>query len=109
VEKPTVQILPRTLGIYGPDFFATHEDKGKGVKAFNAIVSSSNITIVNDRIYFDKISSVNRYLSPRCHFRILRVEVSGLASARELALGYFEYRNAEMFGSTRTILPHARV
>jgi hypothetical protein len=25
--KWTVQILPRTLGIYGPDFFATYEDK----------------------------------------------------------------------------------
>jgi hypothetical protein len=31
--KWMVQILPRTLGIYGPDFFATYEDKRKGVEA----------------------------------------------------------------------------
>jgi hypothetical protein len=31
--KWIVQILPRNLGIYGPDFFATYEDKRKGVEA----------------------------------------------------------------------------
>jgi hypothetical protein len=31
--KWTVQIPPRTLGIYGPDSFATYEDKRGGVEA----------------------------------------------------------------------------
>ena len=47
-HKSTVQILSRTLGIYSPDFFATCEDKGKRVKAFNALVYSFNLTVMND-------------------------------------------------------------
>jgi hypothetical protein len=102
------RILPRTLGIYGPDFFATHEDKGKRVKAFNALVYSSNLTVVNDRRSSDGISSVNRFLSTRSRFGISRVGVSGLASARKLAPRYSGCRNAEMLRSTRTVLPRTR-
>jgi hypothetical protein len=58
----TVQILSRTLGIYDPDFFATREDKGKRVKAFNALVYSFDLTVVNDRRSPDRISSVDQYL-----------------------------------------------
>jgi hypothetical protein len=36
--------------------------KEKGVKAFNALVYSSNLTVVNDRRSSDRISSVDRYL-----------------------------------------------
>jgi hypothetical protein len=61
-HESTVQILSRTLGIYGPDFFATREDKGKRVKAFNALIYSFNLTVVNDRRSSDRISSVDRYL-----------------------------------------------
>jgi hypothetical protein len=33
VEKSTVQILPWTLEIYGPEFFVVHEDiENKGVR-----------------------------------------------------------------------------
>jgi hypothetical protein len=67
-----VRILPQTLGIYGPDFFATHEDKGKGVKAFNALVYSPNLTVVNDRRSSDRISSFDPYLSLCYHFKISR-------------------------------------
>jgi hypothetical protein len=61
-HESTVQILPRTLGIYGPDFFATREDKGKRVKPFNALVYSFNLTIMNDCRSSDRISSVDQYL-----------------------------------------------
>jgi hypothetical protein len=61
-HESTVQILSRTLGIYGPDFFATHEDKGKRVKAFNTLIYSFNLTVVNDRRSSDRISSIDRYL-----------------------------------------------
>jgi hypothetical protein len=108
VEKPTVLILSWTLGIYGPDFFSTHEDKGKGVKAFNAIVSSSNITVVNDCRYFDGISSVNRFLSTHSCFRISWVGVLGLASARKLAPRYSGCPNAERLRSIKIVLPRTR-
>ena len=57
-----VQILSRTLGIYDPDFFATREDKGKRVKAFNALIYSLNLMVVNDSRSSNRISSIDQYL-----------------------------------------------
>jgi hypothetical protein len=64
VEKPTVQILPQTLGIYGPDFLAIHEDRGKRGKACNALLSFVNLTVVNDHRSSDRTSSVDSLLIP---------------------------------------------
>jgi hypothetical protein len=61
-HESTVQILSRTLEIYGPDFFTTREDKGKGVKAFNALIYSFNLKVVNNRRSSNGISSIDRYL-----------------------------------------------
>jgi hypothetical protein len=49
VEKPTVQMFSWTLGVYDSDFLAIHEDRGKRVKAINALVYSFDLTVVNDR------------------------------------------------------------
>jgi hypothetical protein len=72
MEKSMVRILPQTLGIYSLDFFATHEEKGKRVKGFNALVYSSNIMAMNDHRSSYWISSFDRYLSLHCHFSISR-------------------------------------
>ena len=61
-HESMVQILSRTLGIYGPNFFATREDKGKRVKAFNSLIYSFDLMVMNDHISPDKISSVDQYL-----------------------------------------------
>jgi hypothetical protein len=72
VEKPTVQMFSWSLGVYDSDFLAIHEDRGKRVKEINALVYSFDLTIVNDRRFPDRISSVDQYLSLHCYFRILR-------------------------------------
>jgi hypothetical protein len=61
-HESMVQILSWTLGIYGHDFFASREAKGKRGKAFNALVYSFNLTVMNDRRSSDRISSIDRYL-----------------------------------------------
>jgi hypothetical protein len=70
VEKPTVRIFSWSLGVYDSDFLATHEDRGKRVKAINALAHSFDLTIVNDNRFPDRISSVDQYLSLRCYFGI---------------------------------------
>ena len=73
VEKSTVQMFSWSLGVYDSDFLAIHEDRGKkGLMAINALVYSFDLTIVNDRRFPDRISSVDQYLSLRFYFRILR-------------------------------------
>jgi hypothetical protein len=60
VERSTAQILSWTLGIHGPKLFATHEDTGKqSGKAFNALLSPTNLTVVCDRRFPDGSSSVD--------------------------------------------------
>jgi hypothetical protein len=62
VEKPTVQMFSWSLGVYDSDFLAIHEDRGKRVKAINALIHSFDLTIVNDRRFPDRISSlINTY------------------------------------------------
>jgi hypothetical protein len=46
--KPTVQMFSWSLEIYDSDFLATHKDRGKRVKAINALTHSFDLTIVND-------------------------------------------------------------
>jgi hypothetical protein len=86
----------------------SRRQRKKSVKAFNALIYSSNLTVVNDRRSFDGISSINRFLSTLCRFGISRVRVSGLAIARKLAPRYSGCRNVEMLRSTRTVLPRTR-
>jgi hypothetical protein len=61
-HESMVQILSRTLGIYGPDFFVAREAKGKRGKEFNTLVYSFNLMVVNDHRSSDKISFIDRYL-----------------------------------------------
>jgi hypothetical protein len=61
-----------SLGVYDSYFLAIHEDRGKRVKAINALIHSFDLTIVNDRRFLDRISSVDQYLSLRCYFRIFK-------------------------------------
>jgi hypothetical protein len=64
VERFTVQILSWTLGIYGPDFFAIHEVTEKlSSRAFNTLLSPTNLTVECDRRFPDGISSVVHHLS----------------------------------------------
>jgi hypothetical protein len=60
------------LGGLRSDFLAIHEDRGKRVKAINALIYSFNLTVVNDHRSPDRISSIDQYLSLRCYFGILR-------------------------------------
>jgi hypothetical protein len=58
-----VQILSWTLGIYGPDLFATHEDTEKpSGKAFNTLLSPTNLTVGCDHRFPDGISFVDQHL-----------------------------------------------
>jgi hypothetical protein len=59
-------------GVYDSDFLAIHEDRGKRVKAINALIHSFDLTVVNDRRFPDRISSIDQYLSLRCYFGISR-------------------------------------
>ena len=53
-----------TVGIYGPKIFTTHEDIGKpSGKAFNTLLSPTNLTVVGDHRFPDEISSVDHHLS----------------------------------------------
>jgi hypothetical protein len=71
MEKSTVQILSWTLGIYGPKLFTTHEDTGKQRgKAFNPLLSPTNLTVVGDRRFPDEISSVDYYPSGLKHLTL---------------------------------------
>ena len=72
VEKSTIQMSSWTVGVYDPDFLAIHEDRGKRVKAINALAHSFDLTIVNDNRFPDRISSIDQYLSLRGYFRISR-------------------------------------
>jgi hypothetical protein len=68
VEKSTVQMFSWTLGIYDPDLFATHEDTEKpSGKAFNTLLSPTNLTVMCDRRFPDGISSVDHHLSRLRH------------------------------------------
>jgi hypothetical protein len=67
-----VQMFSWSLGVYDSDFLAILEDRGKRVKAINALVRSFDLTVVNDRRFPDRISSVDQYLSLRCYFGILK-------------------------------------
>jgi hypothetical protein len=59
-KRSTVQIISWTLEIYDPKFLAAHEDtENKGVRHFNALLSSTNLTVVGDRGFPDEISSVD--------------------------------------------------
>ena len=63
VEKSTVQMFSWTLGIYDPDLFATHKDtERQSGKAFNALLSPTNLTVMCDHIFPDRISSVDQHL-----------------------------------------------
>jgi hypothetical protein len=79
-HESTVQILSRTLGIYDPDFFTTLEDKGKRVKAFNTLVYSFDLTVVNDHKSLDRISSIDQYL----FFESSRDSATSASSAESL-------------------------
>jgi hypothetical protein len=57
------RLLSWTLGIYGPDFFAIHEDtENKRGKASNTLLTPTNLTVVRDHRFLDGISSVDRHL-----------------------------------------------
>jgi hypothetical protein len=63
VEKSMVQMFSWTLGIYNPDLFATHEDtERQGGKAFNPLLSPTNIMVMGDHRFSDGISSVDQHL-----------------------------------------------
>jgi hypothetical protein len=70
-KRSTVQILSWTLGIYGPKLFATHEDIGnQSGKAFNTLLSPTNLTVMGDRSFPDEISSVDHHLSRLRHLTL---------------------------------------
>jgi hypothetical protein len=55
-----VQILSWTLGIHSPKLFSTREDMGKqSGRAFNALLSPTNLTVLCDHRPPDGISSVD--------------------------------------------------
>jgi hypothetical protein len=72
VEKPMTQIFSWSLGVYNSDLLIVHEDRKKRVKEINALIHSFDLTVMNDRRFPDKISSVDHYVPLRCYFGILR-------------------------------------
>jgi hypothetical protein len=64
VEKSTVQMFSWVEEIYSAKIFTTHEDIGKPCgKAFNVLLSPTNLTAVGDHRFPDEISSVDHHLS----------------------------------------------
>ena len=59
-----------SLEVYGSDFLAIHEDKGKRVKAIYALIHPFGLTIVNDRSFPNRTSSIDQHLSLRGYFGI---------------------------------------
>ena len=58
-----VQMFSWTLGIYEPDLFTTHEDKErKSGKAFNTLLSPTNLMVMCDHRLPDGISSIDQHL-----------------------------------------------
>jgi hypothetical protein len=56
-------MFTRTLEIYDPDFLATHEDtERQSGKAFNSLLSPTNLMVMGDHIFPDVISSVDQHL-----------------------------------------------
>jgi hypothetical protein len=52
-----------TLGIYDPDLFATREDtERQSDKAFNPLISPTNLTVMGDHRFPDGISSIDLIL-----------------------------------------------
>ena len=63
MEKSMVQMFSWTLGIYDPDLFATHEDTERpSCKAFNTLLSPTNLTVVCNRRFPDGISFIDQNL-----------------------------------------------
>jgi hypothetical protein len=63
VEKSTVQMFSWTLGIYDLDLFATHEDtERQNGKAFNPLLSPTNLTVMGVHRFPDGISPVDQHL-----------------------------------------------
>jgi hypothetical protein len=62
------------MGIYGPRLFTTHEDTGKsGGKAFNALPSPANLTVVG-KLWISRRILIRRFDIPplSCHLGFLR-------------------------------------
>jgi hypothetical protein len=72
VDKPTAQMFSWSLGVCDSDFLAIHVDRGKRVKAINALVHSYDLTFVNDRRFSDRISSADQHLSLHCYFGVFK-------------------------------------
>jgi hypothetical protein len=63
VEKSMVQMFSWTLGIYDPDLFTTHEDtERQSGKAFNPLLSPTNLTVMGFHRFPDGISLVDQHL-----------------------------------------------
>jgi hypothetical protein len=63
MEKSMIQMFSWTLGIYDPNLFTTHEDtKRQSGKAFNTLLSPTNLTVMCDHRFPDEISSVDQHL-----------------------------------------------
>jgi hypothetical protein len=60
--NPQSRFFHGPWGIYDPNFFATHEHRGKWVKEFYTLIYSFDLAVVNDRRSPNKISSIDQYL-----------------------------------------------
>jgi hypothetical protein len=72
VDKPMAQMFSWSLRFYESDLLATHEYRGKRVKAIYVLIHSYDLMVVKDRRFPDGISSIDQYLSLHCYFGILK-------------------------------------
>jgi hypothetical protein len=86
-----------TLGIYDPDLFATHEDTEKpSGKAFNTLLSPTNLTVGCDHRFPDGISSVDQHL--------FRVKVLNLSASSSDLTVVSDHRSPDGISSVDSIL-----
>jgi hypothetical protein len=63
VEKSAIQMFSWTLGIYDPNLFVTHEDtERQSGKAFNPLLSPTNLTVMGVHRFPDGISPIDQHL-----------------------------------------------
>jgi hypothetical protein len=97
VEKSMVQMFSWTLRIYDPDLFTTHKDtERQSGKAFNTLISPTNLTVMCDHRFPDGISSIDQHL-----FRVKAPNT--LASSSYLAV-VSDHRSPNRISSVDSIL-----
>jgi hypothetical protein len=103
MEKSTVQMFSWTLRIYDPDLFANHEDIEKpSGKAFNTLLSPTNLMAGCDRRFLDGILFFDQHL--------FRVKVLNLPASSSDMTVVSDHRSPDGISSIDSILhPYASI